>query len=543
MIDDATLLRRYASEKSGEAFAELVRRHLPLVYSAAARRLGGDTHRAEDVAQLVFCALARHAPRLCTHPALTGWLYTATRNEVLNILRAEKRRRIRETEAHMIQETLRETDAPADWSQLGPVLDTAMDRLSDRDREAVLLRFFQGRPFAEVGSLIGLSEDAARKRVERALDKLRAYLRPHGIASTSGALAALLAHQTSAAVPAALATHIAGTAFAAGATATTVGLFALTKAQVAAAAVALVGGAAGLITQRQTISELRQTQVATQQQLARLAAENAALAQTQDAHAAELGRLTRENSQLAERHASATAELSRLRAAQAPAAPSPSSVLPSRPAAATPGATPRRPTSINFVTSDSRDASGASPVLRPGRAELHRRYGPFLDRYDLTPAQRERFVDLRAALDEAREDVQEAMRKTGAAGGTPEIETLRARLTRPLWDELFKLIGPAGRAAYNDYERSSALRMTYVEPLLPAFANAAVPLTPAQAETLVPLFSANIKTYLAHPTDVSHTGVIDWDAIVTQAAPLLSPAQLAVLQTHAAREKTPPAKR
>jgi len=542
MTDDATLLRRYVAERSGEAFAELVRRHLPLVYSAAARRLGGDTHRAQDVAQLVFCALARHAPRLCTHPALTGWLYTATRNEVLNILRAERRRRIRETEAHMIQETLRETDAPADWSQLGSVLDTAMDRLNARDREAVLLRFFQGRPFAEVGTLIGLSEDAARKRVERALDKLRNYLRPHGIASTSGALAAVLAHQSSAAVPAALATHIAGTAFAAGATATTAGIFVLTKLQATAAAVALLGGAAGLFTQRQTISELRQSQVATQQQLSRLTAENATLAQNHTSKAAELDRLATENARLAERHASAAAELSRLRHPPVPAAPV-SSRAPASPASAAPNSTARRPTSINYVTGDRRDSSGGTPVHRPSRADIQRRYGPFLDRYHLTPAQRERFVDLRFALDEAREDVQEAMRKTGAAGGTPEIEALRNRLTRPLWNELFQVIGPDARAAYNDYERSSGLRLTYLEPLLPAFAAATAPLAPEQVDALTSLLAANIKTYLAHPTDVSHTGLPDWDAIVAQADTILSPAQLAILDKHAARQPRPPAHR
>jgi DNA-directed RNA polymerase specialized sigma24 family protein len=79
MMDDVTLLRRYTDERSEDAFAELVRRHLPLVYSAALRRLGGDAHRAEDVAQIVFCALAREAPKLARHPVLTGWLYTATR--------------------------------------------------------------------------------------------------------------------------------------------------------------------------------------------------------------------------------------------------------------------------------------------------------------------------------------------------------------------------------------------------------------------------------------------------------------------------------
>src|SRR3954469_9530917 len=148
MNDDVSLLRRYASVRDETAFAELVQRTLPLVYSAALRRLGGDTHRAQDVAQVVFCSLARDAGRIVRHPVLTGWLYTATRNAVIDIIRTEKRRRVREEEAHAMQEIEMKPDAPADWSQLRPMLDGAMDQLRDQDREAILLRFFQGLTFS-----------------------------------------------------------------------------------------------------------------------------------------------------------------------------------------------------------------------------------------------------------------------------------------------------------------------------------------------------------------------------------------------------------
>src|SRR5215203_1906001 len=147
MIDDPTLLRRYATERSEGAFAEFVRRHLPLVYSAAARRLGGDTHRAEDVAQVVFASAARHAHTLSEHPVMTGWLYTATRNAAFDALRVEQRRRVRETEAHVLEGCLADSTPAADWSRLRPALDTAMDELGGQDREAVLLRFFQARAF------------------------------------------------------------------------------------------------------------------------------------------------------------------------------------------------------------------------------------------------------------------------------------------------------------------------------------------------------------------------------------------------------------
>lgn len=114
--DDSTLLRRYAANRDEAAFAEVVRRHLPFVYSAALRRLGRDTHRAQDVAQVVFCALARDAQHVARYPVLSGWLYTATRNAVINVVRGEKRRRAREEEAgHM-----RQIESESTRRQIGP---------------------------------------------------------------------------------------------------------------------------------------------------------------------------------------------------------------------------------------------------------------------------------------------------------------------------------------------------------------------------------------------------------------------------------------
>src|SRR5215212_4596606 len=108
--------------------------------------------QAQDVAQDVFCALARDAGRIARAPVLSGWLYTATRNAVINLVRGEKRRRTREEEACHMQQIDSESEASADWSKLRPVLDSAMDRLNARDREAVLLRFFQGRSCGEIGN-------------------------------------------------------------------------------------------------------------------------------------------------------------------------------------------------------------------------------------------------------------------------------------------------------------------------------------------------------------------------------------------------------
>lgn len=213
MVDDATLLRRYAEEKSEAAFAELVRRYLNLVYSAALRRLGGDAHRAADVSQQVFVALAHHASSLTRHAMLTGWIYTTTRHAALDVIRTERRRRAREQEAHIVEELVAVSAPEADWERLRPVLDEVMDELGDRDREAVLLRFFDGRPFAEIGAALQVSEDAARMRVDRALAKLHELLARRGVTSTAAALGVVLSAQAVSAAPAGLTMAVSQAAF------------------------------------------------------------------------------------------------------------------------------------------------------------------------------------------------------------------------------------------------------------------------------------------------------------------------------------------
>lgn len=203
MNDDAKLLQRYAHEQSEAAFAELVRRHVDLVYSAALRRSNGDTHRAEDAVQQVFVSLARNAAKLASHPALEAWLYTATRNAVVNLAVAEQRRAKREQEAVMSGMLSPEENA-ADWSELRPVLDAVMDELGEPDRTAVLLRFFKKRSFAEVGVALSVSENTARMRTERAVEKLRLVLEKRGVRSSAAALGLVLGRQAVVAAPAAM---------------------------------------------------------------------------------------------------------------------------------------------------------------------------------------------------------------------------------------------------------------------------------------------------------------------------------------------------
>ena len=293
MTDDAELLRRYADEKSEEAFAELVRRHLGLVYHAALRQCGGDGHRAQDVAQAVFTDVARKAGSLARRPALAGWLHTSTRYAAAQAVRGEVRRQAREREAHAMNEILAkangEDPAAADWEQIRPVIDVALHALGERDREAVLARFFEGRAFAEIGARLRLTEDAARMRVERALEKLRVALVKRGITSTATALGIALANQVTAMVPAGLAASVTSAALAgagavmvgaagglAGGILTFMSTTKITMGVVAAVALAAVGVAiyeAGRVTQRnERLAEAAQQQAAMRTEVASLEA-------------------------------------------------------------------------------------------------------------------------------------------------------------------------------------------------------------------------------------------------------------------------------
>ena len=315
MPDDAELLRRYAGNRDEAAFAELVQRHLGLVYHAALRQCGGDAHRAEDVAQTVFTDLARKAENLARRPVLAGWLYTSTRYAAAQAVRTEARRQAREQEVHAMNELFFPTHSDAgpaeEWERLRPVIDDALHALGDRDREAVLLRFFEGRAFAEVGAKLLLSEDAARMRVDRALEKLRAALVRRGITSTTAALGVALANQAAATVPVGVAASVTGAALVgAGAVssgAAVVTFMSMTKLQVVIVGVVALASTAGLVVQANASAALRdelaglhgrnQATVALRTENVRLASA-ASKAEAMRAQAGELAQLRAEAAEL-----------------------------------------------------------------------------------------------------------------------------------------------------------------------------------------------------------------------------------------------------
>lgn len=215
MLSDGELLRRYAEEGAEDAFRALVARHIHGVYRAALRRVGGNAHAADDVTQRVFTDLARKAKTLRDRPNLAGWLYTGTRFAAAEVVRAEQRRRTHEQEAHTMHEL--NAPEPVDHLALAPVLDEILDALGPDDRDAVVLHFLEGLTFAEVGEALSLTGDAARMRVNRALERLRAELGRRGVVSTATALGTVLSAQVGISAPAALVSGVAGQALAAAA--------------------------------------------------------------------------------------------------------------------------------------------------------------------------------------------------------------------------------------------------------------------------------------------------------------------------------------
>ena len=240
MNADADLLRSYVEDHSEAAFAELVRRHIPLVYSVALRRVGGDTHLAEDVAQKVFVHLAQKAASLRGHASLSGWLYVSAQLASADLVRREQRRKHRETAAHTMHVENSTPAADGDPDKLRPVLEDAIVTLKGDEREAIVLRFFEKRSFAEIGGVLRVTEEAARKRVDRALEKLHATLARRGITSTAAALGVALAATATGHIPANLAAQVSSVALSQASAVTASTLATLSSAVLPAAAVSVV---------------------------------------------------------------------------------------------------------------------------------------------------------------------------------------------------------------------------------------------------------------------------------------------------------------
>jgi len=284
-LTDQQLLRDYTGRRSETAFAELVRRHVDFVYSATLRMVR-DTHLAEDVTQGVFVALAQNARQLTSHPVLSGWLHRTAQNLAANTVRSDVRRRAREQEAVAMNELLA-PEPEAIWKHIAPQLDAALGELNELDRDALLLRYFERKSAREMAQTLGVSDDAAQKRVSRAVERLREFLSKRGVAIGASGLVIVISTNAVQAAPAGLAVTISAAAIFAGTAVSTSTVIAATKAiamttlqkTLITAALAVFAGT-GIYEAHQAsqlrdqVQTLQQQQAPLAEQLAKLQAEN-----------------------------------------------------------------------------------------------------------------------------------------------------------------------------------------------------------------------------------------------------------------------------
>lgn len=263
---DAQLLERYARNGSEDAFSEIVRRHLNLVFSAALRQVR-QPQLAEEITQSAFVDLARQATKLAPNTILSAWLYQVTRRTAIDVIRRESRRQLRE----QVALELTAMNAPdTDWTHIEPLLEEGMDALDEKERAALLLRFFERKSLAEVGAALGVNEEAARKRVSRSVERLRQFFVRRGVTVSAVGLTATITSNAIQAAPAALGPAIISAALVSGTTAAVSAtaiskIIAMTTIQKALVATTLVVAAAGVYQAREASNARAQLAVVQQQ--------------------------------------------------------------------------------------------------------------------------------------------------------------------------------------------------------------------------------------------------------------------------------------
>ncbi len=509
LIEDAELLRRYAEHREERAFAELVRRHIDRVYAVACRQVGGDAQLAEDVSQRVFADLARKAAELSQRAVIGGWLYRSTQFAATDVVRAERRRKVRETEAAtMSDDALIEggarrnggpggSDTQVNWENVRPVLDQAMRELSDDDRDAVWLRYFEGRSFAEVGARLRLAENAARMRVERALDKLHGTLAKRGVTSTTAALGVALGNQAIAAsAPAGLAAMVTGAALASvKASAGSAVIFMSTAKMVNGVVVALAVAAIGFGWRERGRAEAAENAV-----VAMTMARDHTMAQLRDA----------ENRKETKAPGPVVARATETKRSEVATAGAPDHAADSR--------------EIDEAALDRLVA--ATPELqqlyvRQQTVRIRSKYGPFYRSAGLSAEQIGKFEQAMADHAQTSIDVPAVALAQGLGKDDPAVAALMRQANETKAVALREALGEAGYEAWRQYDQTKSLRNVATDLAGELFYSAS-PLTGSQADQL---------TKIVFDSMGEQRGPVNWDFIVREAKAqgVLSPAQLAIL--------------
>ena len=300
MTSDLDLLRRFARDDSQDAFAEIVRRHLNLVYSAALRQVRSP-QLAEEVAQSVFADLARvaatpssplNASNASSQTSLTPWFYAVTRRTAIDAIRKESRRQLREqiaVEMNKMNATAESgTGVSPVWTDIEAYLDDAMAALDETDRSAVLLRYFENKSLREVGEALGASEDAAQKRVSRAVERLREFFSKRNVTISASGLAVLISANAVQSAPVGLAATISAAIVL---TTTTIGMTMIHKILITGATAVAIGIGIYAVHLQSQIKSLQQQQASLGQQIEQLR-------QERDDAKNQLAALQQENEQL-----------------------------------------------------------------------------------------------------------------------------------------------------------------------------------------------------------------------------------------------------
>lgn len=504
MSDDAELLRQYCEGGSQTAFRELVERHLGLVYHSALARAGGGAQLAQDASQMVFVLLAAKARTLQHHPSLAGWLHTTACFKAGELMRAEGRRKHHEQAAAFQETGPLEAAPPANPLHVRAFLDQALLALSDRDREIILQRFFESRPYAEIGRRLALAEKTVQKRAERALERVRHHLTRKGVATGTEALGAILSAQAGLAAPAGVAARVAGAAMVVtpGAVSWLTALQIMTANQAGLGVAAIFGAFAigWAVHERSTGAQL-------QVQLTEARHSSDALAAQYRKWAARLEPASSPASGLGPSAAPTASKASAVASAGAAPAvrvgPAGAKRLPGQPTAAALERDPEVHEALGNLVKWNNDHY----------------FGPMLEAAGLSSDQIQRAEGLIGQLE-----------NFGGYGPASLSASTDPVDNKTLNAELQQTLGPQGIAAYQTY----LLKRQVIDNLAGTLYSSESPLAAGQASQLTDLLVASSPR--VGPTGWYAPQRVNWDSVVTQASQFLTPMQLTQLRTLAVAE-------